>query len=157
TGDPLRLIADESLGKLAPADSASDCQLHVAVANLSSALPGDAGCDYPGLRPPRRRRPRGTDRPGWHARGDSTRALGRDGGICKVKTSPESRIGRPDSMNRLARVLIVLGVIPGLVLCLLVTLRLCGLIRPFSVPTAGMAPAVAPGDHVLMEGLTFWR
>lgn len=37
----------------------------------------------------------------------------------------------------------------------LVTLRAFGLIRPFSVPTAGMSPAIHPGDHILMENLTY--
>ena len=37
----------------------------------------------------------------------------------------------------------------------MIVLRLLDLIRPFSVPTGGMTPAVSPGDHVVMEGLTF--
>lgn len=43
--------------------------------------------------------------------------------------------------------------VAGLVVAL-AGLRLAGLIRPFSVPTGAMTPAVSPGDHVLMEGFT---
>jgi signal peptidase I len=49
--------------------------------------------------------------------------------------------------------------IPGLViaaaLLAVVLLRVLGLLRPFTVPTAPMAPAIAAGDRVLMEGITF--
>jgi signal peptidase I len=38
---------------------------------------------------------------------------------------------------------------------LVLGLRATGLVRPFRVPTAGMSPAISPGDHVMMEGLTF--
>ena len=37
----------------------------------------------------------------------------------------------------------------------LIVLRLCGLLRPFAVPTGGMTPAVSAGDHVVMEDITF--
>jgi signal peptidase I len=30
-----------------------------------------------------------------------------------------------------------------------------GLVRPFSVPTGAMTPAVSAGDHVMMEGFSF--
>lgn len=42
---------------------------------------------------------------------------------------------------------VLLGVALGL-LCLL------GLVRPFSVPTGAMTPAVSAGDHVIMEGFS---
>jgi signal peptidase I len=58
-------------------------------------------------------------------------------------------------MSRLAKGLILLGTLPGLVFALLVGLRICGLIRPFSIPTGAMVPAISPGDHVLMEAFTF--
>jgi signal peptidase I len=48
----------------------------------------------------------------------------------------------------LLSLVVVLGV--GLTL-----LRPLGLIRPFSVPTGAMTPAVSAGDHVLMEGFSF--
>src|SRR6185369_2711466 len=41
------------------------------------------------------------------------------------------------------------------VLGLLVVLRVFGLLRPFSIPTSGMAPAIAVGDCDLMENFTY--
>jgi signal peptidase I len=38
---------------------------------------------------------------------------------------------------------------------LLIFLRILGLLRPFSIPTGAMTPAVSPGDHLVMEGITF--
>jgi signal peptidase I len=43
-------------------------------------------------------------------------------------------------------------VVLGLALALL---RSLDLIRPFSVPTGAMTPAISAGDHVMMEGLSF--
>jgi signal peptidase I len=40
-------------------------------------------------------------------------------------------------------------------LAAMIVLRLCGLIRPFSVPTGAMTPAVCPNDHVMMESVTY--
>jgi len=37
----------------------------------------------------------------------------------------------------------------------LFALWLGGLIRPFNVPTGAMAPAISPGDSVMMEGITY--
>lgn len=34
-------------------------------------------------------------------------------------------------------------------------LRVFGLIRVFSVPTGAMIPTISPGDHVMMEGVTY--
>jgi signal peptidase I len=39
----------------------------------------------------------------------------------------------------------------------LIALRSWGLIRPFSIPTGTMTPALSAGDHVIMEGMTFLR
>lgn len=39
---------------------------------------------------------------------------------------------------------------------LLLLLRITGLLRPFSVPTGGMSPSITKGDHVMMEGVTFF-
>jgi signal peptidase I len=50
------------------------------------------------------------------------------------------------------RTFIGLGVAVGLALSLLYPL---GLIRSFRIPTIAMTPAIARGDHILMEGLTF--
>jgi signal peptidase I len=38
---------------------------------------------------------------------------------------------------------------------LLLALRLLGLLIPYSIPTAGMSPAVSKGDMILVEGFTF--
>jgi signal peptidase I len=50
------------------------------------------------------------------------------------------------------RVLIGVAVVVGLVLVLL---RPLGLVRPFSVPTGAMTPAISRGDHFMMEGFTY--
>ncbi len=36
-----------------------------------------------------------------------------------------------------------------------IMLRMFGLVLPLSVPTSSMSPAILPGDHLLMEGITF--
>jgi signal peptidase I len=58
-------------------------------------------------------------------------------------------------LNRGTKLVIGLALIPGFFVGALIVLRLCGLIRPFSVPTGAMTPAVSAGDHVIMEGMTF--
>ena len=58
-------------------------------------------------------------------------------------------------MSRRSRFLLAGALIPGVCLVLLTVLRLCGLLIPYSVPTGGMSPAVSPGDHIVMEGITF--
>lgn len=54
-----------------------------------------------------------------------------------------------------AKVLLGLGVFGLLLVAGLVVLRIAGWLIPFRVPTGAMAPAVAPGDMVLMEGLSY--
>jgi signal peptidase I len=44
---------------------------------------------------------------------------------------------------------------PASVIVALIALRILGLVHPFFVPTGAMTPAVAAGDHVMMEGMTF--
>lgn len=58
-------------------------------------------------------------------------------------------------MNRRAKLLIALALVSAFGFGALLLLRVCGLVRPFSVPTGAMAPAVSAGDHVMMEGVTF--
>ena len=53
------------------------------------------------------------------------------------------------------KLIILLALIPALIIASLILLRVCGLIRPFSIPTNPMAPAIAAGDHIIMEGFTF--
>jgi len=43
---------------------------------------------------------------------------------------------------------------PGTLVALTFALLLLGFLRIFDVPTAAMAPAIQPGDQVLMEGFT---
>jgi signal peptidase I len=50
------------------------------------------------------------------------------------------------------RILIGPALLVGVILG---SLRPLGLIRPFSVPTVAMTPAIARGDHIMMEGVTF--
>lgn len=57
--------------------------------------------------------------------------------------------------NRSTKVLLAIGLFPAVVVCVLLVLRVCGLLRPFYVPTGAMTPALAAGDHVLMEGMAF--
>jgi signal peptidase I len=38
---------------------------------------------------------------------------------------------------------------------MVVLLRPLGLLRPFSIPSSAMAPAVNSGDHVMAEGITY--
>jgi signal peptidase I len=59
------------------------------------------------------------------------------------------------AMSRRSKLLIALALIPAFVVGALFVLRICGLVRPFSVPTGAMTPAVSAGDHVVMEGMTF--
>src|SRR5713226_2656860 len=59
------------------------------------------------------------------------------------------------ALDRRRKVLVGFAVVVGVFWGALAVLRVVGLIRPFSVPTSGMTPTVSPGDHVLMEGLTF--
>jgi len=70
----------------------------------------------------------------------------------KPGTPPPLPKSTPPTRKRRRRVLIAVLVIFGVALG---SLRPLGLIRPFSVPTGGMAPAVSAGDHVMMEGLSF--
>lgn len=59
------------------------------------------------------------------------------------------------AMKRYSRLLVGLGFIPPSCFTVLVVLRLCGLIRPFYIPTGAMVPALSPGDHIIMENVTF--
>jgi signal peptidase I len=58
-------------------------------------------------------------------------------------------------LNRIAKMLVVVGAFGGICIAIPIALRIFGLLYPFYIPTASMAPAVSPGDHVIMEGLTF--
>ncbi len=59
------------------------------------------------------------------------------------------------SRRRRNTIIIGLAVIPAFFIGLLMALRIVGWVHPFYVPTGAMTPAVAVGDHVMMEGMTF--
>lgn len=67
---------------------------------------------------------------------------------------PQPRTHRA-RLDPAAKVLIGLAVVGAIFVGLVIALRLFGLVRPFSVPTGGMAPAISPGDHVMLESFTF--
>jgi len=71
------------------------------------------------------------------------------------RSPPPLPTTRNSYLQRLAKAGIGLALIPAVLAFTLIGLRILGLIRPFSVPTGGMSPAVTPGDHVMMEGVTF--
>jgi len=79
-------------------------------------------------------------------------------GIVKAMSNPATSapVGtkRPP-LDRRSRVLIGLALVIGVFVTTLGILRGVGLIRPFSVPTGAMAPAIVRGDHMVMERITF--
>lgn len=70
-------------------------------------------------------------------------------------SQPPPLPARQSKMPRRAKALITLGVFAGVCCALLIVLRLSGLLRPFVVPTGAMSPAVRPGDHIFMEGISY--
>lgn len=62
---------------------------------------------------------------------------------------PRSQIGLG------SKVLIGLALIHALFIGALIVLRVFGLIRPFSIPTGAMRPAVSAGDHIMMERISY--
>ena len=59
-------------------------------------------------------------------------------------------------MTRRDRFLIWMASVAFIIaLFLLIVVGVLGLVRPFLVPTGSMTPAISPGDHVAMEGVTF--
>ncbi len=62
-------------------------------------------------------------------------------------------VGVPTS--RRSKVIIGLALVPVCLYGALIVLRICGMVRPFSIPTDAMTPAVSAGDHIVMEGVTF--
>src|ERR1035438_3519587 len=59
------------------------------------------------------------------------------------------------STSRRNNVVMGLAFVPAFFVGAVIVLRICGLIRPFSVPTGAMTPAVSAGDHIIMENITF--
>jgi len=58
-------------------------------------------------------------------------------------------------ISRRSKLLIGLSLLPACFVAALILLRLCGLVRPFSVYTGAMTPAVCSGDHFMVEDMTF--
>jgi signal peptidase I len=59
--------------------------------------------------------------------------------------------------GRITLVFLGFGSFGGVIILTIIVLRVFGLIRPFNVPTGGMAPTISPGDHVLMERISYMR
>lgn len=62
---------------------------------------------------------------------------------------------RRTRMNRRDKFLIALGLIPALCIGAIIMLRVLGLVRPFTMPTGSMTPAVSAGDHFMMEDISY--
>src|SRR5438874_2419898 len=62
---------------------------------------------------------------------------------------------QPASRKANSRLPRSLAIGAGILLGGIFMLRIFGLVQPFSIPTSSMAPAVSPGDHIMMEGITF--
>jgi signal peptidase I len=62
---------------------------------------------------------------------------------------PGGRLNKPNKL------FIGLALAAGIWFAVILVLRICGLLKPFVVPTGGMATALSPGDHVMMEGVTY--
>jgi signal peptidase I len=58
-------------------------------------------------------------------------------------------------LDSFTKVVAAIALVGALCLASVIGLRIFGMLRPFYIPTGGMAPAVSPGDHIMMEGLTF--
>ncbi len=63
--------------------------------------------------------------------------------------------GTPAPLRKRNKVLIGLGVVVVVITVGIGILLSLDLIRPFSVPTGAMEPAISPADHIMMEGLTY--
>src|ERR1017187_2042746 len=72
-----------------------------------------------------------------------------------IPLPPSSQKLPQAGLNRITKMLLVVGALGGICIAMLIALRIFGLLYTFYIPTASMAPAVLPGDHVIMEGLTF--
>src|SRR5437879_285240 len=54
-----------------------------------------------------------------------------------------------------SKILLALALPNGAIFIAFVALSALGLIRPFKVPTGAMSPAINPGDHLMMERVTY--
>lgn len=58
-------------------------------------------------------------------------------------------------ISQRSKFLIALALVAAFCVNAIIMLRICGLVRPFSVPTGAMTPAVSAGGHIMMEGVTY--
>ena len=58
-------------------------------------------------------------------------------------------------MSKSLKALIAVSAITAAMLMAFISLRILGLLRPFSVPSRAMAPTISAGDNVMMEGFTY--
>lgn len=73
----------------------------------------------------------------------------------QIKVPPPLPKSPRASIGRRSKLVIALAILAALCICALIVLRVLGLVRPFSVPTGAMTPAVSAGDHIIMEGFTY--
>jgi signal peptidase I len=62
-----------------------------------------------------------------------------------------------EGLGPVTKCLLALAAVPGVFVLTLLFLRIIGLIHPYYIPTGSMSPAVAAGDHVFTESITFTR
>src|SRR5258708_2618972 len=72
----------------------------------------------------------------------------------KSPPSPSAGVRR-NELSGQGKLVLALSLTIGGVILVLIIGRVFGLICPFHIPTGAMSPAVAAGDHVLMEGVTY--
>jgi len=71
---------------------------------------------------------------------------------------PPLPLATPGRKRSLGEKLITSAAIIGSILFAgIILLRVTGLVRPVKVPTGAMAPAIAPGDHLFVEKISFLR
>ncbi|HYG35424.1 MAG TPA: signal peptidase I [Clostridia bacterium] len=70
-------------------------------------------------------------------------------------TPPPLPRSQRTGLNKASKLIIGLALLQAGFIGLLIALRLLGLLRPFSVPTSTMKPAVSAGDHVVVENFSF--
>jgi signal peptidase I len=73
----------------------------------------------------------------------------------KPPALPTLQSVRPTRLDLFTKVLVAIALVGVICFASIIGLRIFGMLRPFYMPTGGMAPAVSPGDHIMMEGLTF--
>ena len=77
--------------------------------------------------------------------------------IPPISPNPPPSPAKPRPFRGAYRVLIAGGVVVVILVSILVSLRLLGLLIPWYIPTASMAPTLASGDHVFTEGFTYLK